>query len=91
MQLDSVAPTAVARPRARSPVPRKKTVIKPFRVAPKPPDAFAQESLDHLTAAVDAVYNHTHSQFSQEELYRVKSTKGRDAQRKHALALSMSH
>jgi len=61
---------AMSRPRARSPPPKKKMVIKPFKVAPKPPEAFASDTLSNLAAAVDAVYAQRHSQFSQEELYR---------------------
>jgi cullin-4 len=59
-----------SRPRARSPPPKKKMVIKPFKVAPKPPEAFASDTLANLSAAVEAVYAQRHSQFSQEELYR---------------------
>ena len=80
MQLDqrsgasSANTPAPSRPRARSPPPTRKMLIKPFKVAPKPPDTFANDTLNNLTAAVEAVYQQKHSQFSQEELYRVRQT-----------------
>ncbi len=49
-------------------------VIKPFKVAPKPPEAFADDTLNNLSLAVEAVYAQKHSQFSQEELYRVSNS-----------------
>eukprot|EP00981_Chlorochromonas_danica_P009634 scaffold2798_cov160-Ochromonas_danica.AAC.3 len=48
----------------------RKLVIKPFKVQPKLPENFWDESWDKLQAAVGAVYLKNSSTISKEELYR---------------------
>jgi cullin-4 len=66
----AAVPVAASRPRAQEPAAKKKIVIRAFKVAPKPPPAFSDDTLNNLSTAVEAVYTQTHSRLSQEELYR---------------------
>lgn len=50
--------------------PRKKMTIKPFKVTPKLPESFEQETWQRLEAAIRAVHRKETTQFSREELYR---------------------
>lgn len=50
----------------------RKMVIKPFKVQPKLPENFENETWEKLKVAVSNVYNKNASVLSKEELYRVR-------------------
>lgn len=49
---------------------KKKLTIKPFKVTPKLPDAFEEETWKKLEAAINAVHQKQTTSLSREELYR---------------------
>jgi hypothetical protein len=49
---------------------KKKMTIKPFKVTPKLPESFEQDTWQKLQAAVQAVHAKQMSALSREELYR---------------------
>ncbi|KAF1329324.1 Cullin family protein, partial [Globisporangium splendens] len=49
---------------------KKKMTIKPFKVTPKLPDAFEDDTWNKLEAAITAVHRKQTTSFSREELYR---------------------
>lgn len=49
---------------------KKKLTIKPFKVTPKLPDAFEEETWKKLEAAINAVHQKQTTTLSREELYR---------------------
>jgi cullin-4 len=50
---------------------QRKMVIKPFKVQPKLPENFENETWEKLKLAIASVYNKNASVLSKEELYRV--------------------
>jgi hypothetical protein len=54
----------------------RKMVIKPFKVQPKLPENFENETWEKLKIAVSNVYNKNASILSKEELYRVRRCLG---------------
>ena len=52
----------------------RKLVIKPFKVQPKIPENFEQETWHKLKSAILAVFSKNISSISKEELYRVRAT-----------------
>lgn len=49
---------------------KKKMTIKPFKVTPKLPDAFEEDTWKKLEAAITAVHRKQTTSLSREELYR---------------------
>mmetsp|Transcript_16264 Transcript_16264/g.31787 ORF Transcript_16264/g.31787 Transcript_16264/m.31787 type:complete len:798 (-) Transcript_16264:267-2660(-) len=59
------------RPKTSSYAPRRKLIIKPFKVQPRPPAGFEEKSLARLSAAVQVIQKKEAFAYSREELYRL--------------------
>mmetsp|Transcript_1741 Transcript_1741/g.2670 ORF Transcript_1741/g.2670 Transcript_1741/m.2670 type:complete len:801 (+) Transcript_1741:58-2460(+) len=67
---NSVTVGNLARKKAQPAAPARKMVIKPFKVKPKLPENFEEETWEKLKMAVEAVHQKKPVACSQEELYR---------------------
>lgn len=62
---------STVRTNSSAPANARKLVIKPFKVQPKIPENFEQETWGKLKSAVHDVFSKSSSKISKEELYRV--------------------